>query len=466
MVFPIKTDPTRPDTIAAISTPPGPGGIAIIRISGPKALDIARLLFKSSKSVFKSHELRRGFVIDPGSGCVLDEALVSVMLKPNSYTREDVVEINSHAGPVVADEILNLTLKNGARLAGPGEFTKRAFLNGRIDLTQAEAVIDIINSKSAGALKAAAAHLKGGLKRRVKDVKKSLADLLAGIEFSIDFSEYDDERVFSEEIIPIFENYVIKNLSDILGKYASFRMIREGIKIAIVGKPNVGKSSLMNAILGYQRAVVTPEPGTTRDYISEKILVPGGYATIIDTAGVRDSSYLVERAGIEKTLKRIGESDIVLFVVDVCGGMTEDDYAVYERLKTKKTILVVNKIDRKDGQIIIDRGRIDKKVKTKYISALRGDGLADLKAAFEKLAGGFGGSNFNGEVAPNMRQKIAIEKALGHAKSALNLIRDGNSPELAAIKINDSLNQLNRVLGVTINEDVLDSIFKTFCVGK
>jgi len=388
------------------------------------------------------------------------------MLKPNSYTREDVVEINCHAGRVAAGEILSLALKNGARLAEPGEFTKRAFLNGRIDLTQAEAVIDIINSKSAGALKAAAAHLKGGLRKYATDVKKTLADLLARIELSIDFPEHDDERLFPEEIFSVFENDAIKKLSGILEKYENARLIRDGIVVAVAGKPNVGKSSLVNALLEYERAIVTSEPGTTRDYISERIMIQGIHATIIDTAGLRDSSDLVERAGMKKTRERIAEADIVLFMVDAFEGMTEDDYAVYDMFKTKKMILVVIKTDRKGGELFIDKKKLSESIEKSYVSALRGDGLDELKAAVAEQVGGAEGFNFDGEIGLNLRQKTAVEKALERAEAALALLADGNFPELAAIETNNALEQIDKLLGVTESGDILDSIFGTFCVGK
>lgn len=457
------------DTIAAISTPPGAGGIAIIRISGENARAISKRLFRPSKSGFRSHELRRGFIVDPVCGHTLDEALVSVMPKPNSYTREDVVEINSHSGPAVVREILELIIKNGARLAEPGEFTKRAFLNGRIDLTQAEAVIDIIQSKSASSLKAAAKRLTGDLNRYVNGVKEALLTALAQIEASIDFSEMghepEDDAV-SETMAASFEADVVEKLADISDKYEGGRLIREGIRIGLAGKPNVGKSSLINALLGYDRAIVAASPGTTRDYISEPLVIGGVHVTIIDTAGLRESGDPVERVGIEKTREAIDQSDIVLFMVDGADGMTEDDDAVYETFQTKNMIRLVNKTDKMKGRPLLERDGFPEDVETVYISALRGDGLDDLKDLIFRRATGATGFDFDHDIALNLRQKREIDAALEHSGMALELIRAGDSPELAAIEINDALERMNRILGLCAGDDVLDRIFQTFCIGK
>jgi len=457
------------DTIAAISTPPGAGGIAIIRISGENALNISKRLFRPSKPGFRSHELRHGFIVDPASNHTLDEALVSVMLKPNSYTMEDVVEINSHSGPALVHEILDLVIKNGARMAEPGEFTKRAFLNGRIDLTQAEAVIDMIQSKSASSLKAAARHLTGDLSRLVTEVKEALLDCLAQMEASIDFSDMghdDEETMVSEAMVFAFNVDVVEKLADISGKYEAGRLVREGIRIGLAGKPNVGKSSLINALLGYERAIVAASPGTTRDYISEPMVIGGVHVTIIDTAGLRDSDDPVERVGIEKTRETIDKSDIVLFMVDGADGMTEDDDAVYEMFQTKKMIRLVNKIDKTDGKPLLENRGFPDGIETVYISALRGDGLDDLRDLIFQRATGGAGFDFDHDIALNLRQKIEIDAALEHSRMALELIQMGDSPELVVIEIHDALERMNRMLGICVSDDVLDRIFETFCIGK
>ncbi|VEN72585.1 tRNA modification GTPase MnmE [Candidatus Desulfarcum epimagneticum] len=461
------------DTIAAVSTPPGPGGIAIIRISGPKALEIAGAIFRPSRSAgkapepgFVSHRLRHGFIQDPADAHVLDEALVCAMRAPGSYTGEDVTEIHSHSGPAAVREILALILAKGARPAEPGEFTRRAFLNGRMDLTQAEAVIDIIQSRSSTALRAAAAHLKGGMGRSAGEIRDSLVTALAQIEASIDFSEDAGDPGFPKAMISEFERRVIQKLEGLIENHRRLGAIREGVKIVIAGKPNVGKSTLLNALLGYERAIVSPEPGATRDYISEPAAIQGLFATLIDSAGLRESPDPVERRGIQKTLERVKESDIVLFMVDGALGINEDDRTVYDMLKARDPILTINKTDLTKGKDV-DLGGIPEGLETAEISALTGRGLEELKNVIFKRAGRPEAFDPGRDIVPNLRQTTALERALAHAGSALDLIRRGDdAPELAAIELGDALQSVDQVTGAETGEDVLDKIFQTFCVGK
>jgi tRNA modification GTPase len=467
-------------TIAAIATPTGFGGIGIIKISGKGALSIASSIFQRSTASsdqlrdthsdcfasIKSHQLYYGHVVDPANGRVLDEVLLSVMLAPHTYTMENVVEINTHSGPVVLASILDLVLKKGARLAEPGEFTKRAYLNGRIDLTQAEAVIDIITSRTDKALEIATSQIKGGLKKRVDSIRKSLIKLLTEIEAAIDFPDDVGEIINEEQAIEELENHAIAALKDLIDHYENAHILRDGLKVVVAGRPNVGKSSLMNRLIQDDRAIVTSVPGTTRDLIEEILNIHGIPVIIADTAGLHDTDDPVEVIGIKKAQEYINGSDLVLFMVDASDSLTTEDYKIYETINEKKMILVVNKSDLVENDFeleVADSWRIIPSIK---ISALYGSGINELKDLIAKLTIGEHGVEVGNKIIPNLRHKIALERTLQLTVCAVEEIRKQTPFELIAIDVLEAVDTLGEIIGVTVKEDVIDQIFSRFCIGK
>ncbi|MGD9107078.1 MAG: tRNA uridine-5-carboxymethylaminomethyl(34) synthesis GTPase MnmE [Desulfobacterales bacterium] len=467
-------------TIAAISTPTGRGGIGIIKISGKDALSIAASVFQKSTpltddskkngsflfSSLKSHHLYHGHIVDKEKGRVLDEVLLSVMLAPHTYTKEDVVEINTHSGPVVLSSILELVLKNGAKLAEPGEFTKRAYLNGRIDLTQAEAVIDIINSKTDKALEIATSHIKGGLKTKIESIRSALLDILVETEAAIDFLDDDGESLNSDRIIKILERQVVDDLRELIEKYENAHVLRDGLKMVVIGRPNVGKSSLMNRLIQEDRAIVTPIPGTTRDLIEETLNIHGIPVIIADTAGLHETEDPVEVIGIEKAQKYIRDSDLILFMVDASDPLTDEDYNIYKTIRNKRLIFVINKSDLVEDDFepaVPDSWRNMPGIK---ISALYGTGLNELKDLIANLSIGEYGLEAKNTIIPNLRHKITLERSLRLCVTAIEEIRKGTSFEFIAIDIQEAIESLGEIIGDTAKEDVIDQIFSRFCIGK
>ena len=467
-------------TIAAIATPAGRGGIGIIKISGKDAFKIAASIFQRSvplsndaqranKPLFsslKSHRLYHGHIVDTENRRVLDEVLLSVMMAPRTYTMEDVVEINTHSGPVVLSSILNLVLKTGARFAEPGEFTKRAYLNGRIDLTQAEAVIDIINSRTDKALEIAISQIKGGLKKSVEVIRSLLLDILIETEAAIDFPDDVGENINTDSIIEVLENQVIDNLKELVEQYEYAHILRDGMNMVVVGRPNVGKSSLMNRLIQEDRAIVTPFPGTTRDLIEETLNIRGIPVIIADTAGLHETDDPVEVIGIKKTQEYINSSDLILFMVDAGTSLSGEDYKIYETIQDKRAILVVNKSDLVADDFEPELPDLWKKTPYLKISALYGRGLNELKDLIARVVMGNNGLEIRNTIIPNLRHKIALEKSLQLSVSAVEEIRKGTPFELIAIDIKEAIDSLGEIMGVTAKEDVIDQIFRRFCIGK
>jgi tRNA modification GTPase len=467
-------------TIAAIATPMGSGGIGIIKISGKESLSIAASLFCGSDSLadnsqdtasnsiyfFKPRRLHHGHIVDSESGRVLDEVLLAVMPAPHSYTREDVVEIQSHAGAVVLSSILGLVLKKGARLAAPGEFTKRAYLNGRIDLTQAEAVIDIINARTAKALEIATAQIKGDLRSSIESIRDPLLQLLAEVEGAIDFPDDVGEIIDADSAIEGIENKVINKLEDLVNRYKNAHVLRDGLKLIVVGKPNVGKSSLMNRLIKKDRVIVASSPGTTRDLIEETLNIRGIPVIITDTAGLHETDDPVESIGIRKTHEHISGSDLILFMVDVSCPLTENDYKIYEMFNNKSLILVMNKSDLVYNGFkpeIPDSWNTRPRI---MVSALYNRGLNELKDLIAKVAIGEGALNQESTIIPNLRHKLALEQSFQAVSSAVEGIRRQSPFELIAIDIREALDALGDIIGLSAREDVLDQIFSRFCIGK
>jgi len=456
------------DTIAAIATPIGTGGIGIIKMSGPEAWAVGRHLFHFSGSpkTIQSHHLYHGHIIEPGTHKTVDEVLICFMRGPATYTREDVVEINCHSGFAVLDRILELAIRSGARLAEPGEFTRRAFLNGRIDLTQAEAVLDVVSSKTRRSLHLASEHLKGGLQTIITEMRSHLLDSLAMVEAAIDFPEEDLELLAEADLAARVRNQVKEPITRLLGDYEDGRILREGLSVIIAGKPNVGKSSLLNNLLRSNRALVTPVPGTTRDVIEESLSLRGIPLRLVDTAGLRQAEDLVEKLGMEFTRERLSQADLVLFVLDRSSSLTSEDLQIFNDINSKPRVVVLNKIDldpHPDFATISDRLPAETVVE---ISALHGDGMEHLKDAVFHTILGRRLDTETSVVAPNLRHKLCLERALEAVNRALHLLDNHSSAELIALEVQEGLAHLGEIIGLTTTEDLLDQIFSQFCIGK
>jgi len=461
---------TWEDTIAAIATPPGPGGIGIIRISGSKAEEVARLLFRPAKEppVFESHRLYHGDIVAPESGAILDEVLLALMKKPASYTGEDTVEIYCHGGYLILQAVFMATLKAGCRPARPGEFTQRAFFNNRLDLTQAEAVADMISAKTEKGLKIALSHLKGSLSEEIDALRSRMVNLLARLESSIDFTEEESSpasdglsRSLATDIAT-----VILDLENMLATYRQGKCFRSGVQVVIAGKPNVGKSSLLNALIGDRRAIVTPLPGTTRDFIEESIDIRGLPVRLTDTAGIRRPENIIEQAGIDLVKEKLAAADLVIILLDGSAGLTEEDLEVIASVKDRPVLAVLNKNDlparlEEDGLKILLPGKAILRISAKFAQ-----GLEPLKDAIHEAVAGLE-TDFSERVTiTNIRHKIALEKAVQFMSQAKEGCLENRPAELLAIEIRDALGQLGEIVRPTTNEEVLGEIFSTFCIGK
>jgi len=443
------------------------GGIGIVRLSGAEARDVAERLFRPANGGRldrHSHRVSYGHVVDPSDGRIIDEALVTFMAAPKTYTREDVVEINCHGGPAAVKAVLELVMRSGARLAQPGEFTRRAYMNGRIDLTQAEAVMDLIASRTELSLKSAVEQLKGGLGDKVDNIKDALIELSALVELSIDFVEDD------VEVIPVADLRrraldTLSSIKSLLSTYDEGRILREGLGVTIVGRPNVGKSSLLNALVGFDRAIVTEIPGTTRDTVEEVINLGGVPVRIMDTAGIRRSHDPVEQEGVRRSEAAIGSAGLVLFVLDGSSALTGEDEELVFKVKDGKCLVVVNKSDLSAAfddsslKALIGEGQWVR------LSAKSGAGLTDLIGHVRDIALG-GGREAGVGVTINLRHKEALQRA----ESALVRFDAGCdeslSPEFLAVELKDALNAVGEVVGGATPDDVLDKIFRDFCIGK
>lgn len=454
------------DTIAAISTPLGEGGIGIIRISGKQSIPIASKLFRSPKGIklenVKTHTIHYGFIVDPSNEEVVDEVLVTVMRAPNTYTREDTVEINCHGGYITLKRILELVLNEGARLAEPGEFTKRAFLSGRIDLSQAESVIDLIRAKTEQAQKIALDHLSGKLSTKINELRDRLMRVCAHVEAYIDFPEEDIDGLTEKEIIEEITK-TKEEIKKLIEGYEEGKIYKEGLTTAIVGKPNVGKSSLLNALLMKERAIVTEIPGTTRDIIEEYVNIKGMPLKIVDTAGIRQAHDLVEAEGIKRTLKAVELAELVLLVLDSSRPIDSLDEEIISKVIQKRVIVVVNKKDIKSKEFKTPESLKDKP--TVEISALKGEGIEELKELIfnTTISGKY---EREGLVVTKLRHKVALEKALDSLDNALQSFKTKEPLEITAMFLREALSFLGQIVGVVTTEDILNLIFSEFCIGK
>jgi tRNA modification GTPase len=459
------------ETIAAISTPLGEGGIGIVRMSGRNSLIIASQVFISPTnrplSEINNFYLTYGHILDPSTGETIDEVLLSLMRAPSSYTKEDVVEINCHGGMISLTKILGLVLKLGARLAEPGEFTKRAFLNGRIDLSQAEAVLDLIRSKTDESRKIALSQLQGSLSEKIISLRDRIIDVCVNIEAFIDFPEDEIETGSKQDLSAAMEE-THQQLLILVKTYDEGRFFREGLSTAIIGRPNVGKSSLLNALLRKDRAIVTEIPGTTRDIIEEYLNIRGLPLRIIDTAGIRDGKDLAEKEGVRRSLQSIEDADLVMALFDRSMPLQEEDFEVLAKVKDKNTIFVLNKSDLPsvlDSQtfssFIIDPASL-----CLNISATRGDGIEELKnAVFDSSLKNWKEER-EGIVVTNLRHKNAIQDAATSLLNAMHALTENQPIEIVALELRDALDRLGEIVGVITTEDILERIFNAFCIGK
>lgn len=453
------------DTIAAISTPRGEGGIGIVRISGSNALDILEKIFKpkSGKTVkeIRNYSISYGHLFDGEN--LVDEVLVSIMKAPNTYTREDIVEINCHGGFVITEKVLETVLKNGARIAEIGEFTRRAFLNGRIDLTQAEAVIDIIHGKTEKSVSLSLNQLRGDLKEQIEHLKKLVLDVAAHINVVLDYPEEGIDDPLPENLVGNLKE-VMETTDKLIRSYDKGKMIKEGIKTAIVGKPNVGKSSILNSVLKEERAIVTHVAGTTRDVIEEVVNLKGIPLVLVDTAGIRKTDDLVENIGVEKSKKLIESADLILFVVDGSRPLDEEDMRIHEAIKADKVIGILNKIDIKED---IDLSSLTKINKWLEISAIKNQGIDEME---EEIYHHIIDENIEDSsqkvTITNIRHKSALEKTKQSIENIFETIENGLPMDLMAVDIKGALDALSEVTGEISSEDLLDHIFSNFCVGK
>ncbi len=449
------------DTIAAISTATSRGAIGIIRLSGKESIEILKKIFSSyNKKELENFKLTYGKIVDNFNNKELDEVLVAVMRAPKSYTKEDMVEINCHGGNLILKKILNLLIKNGARVAEMGEFTKRAFLNGRIDLTQAESIIDLVDSISEKNLDISLKNMEGRLREKVLEFKEKLINILSSINVVVDYPEEVEDELSNNAIIQIED--LIRRIKIIIESYETGKKIREGIKLSIVGKPNVGKSSILNKLLRTNRAIVTDIPGTTRDIIEESFLIKGLPIILLDTAGIRETDNPVEKIGVELSKESINEADLILFILDSSREISNEDIAIFNLIKEKKVIYVLNKKDL-DQKLNVEKLNLRNSIRisTKDIKDL--ETLEEL--IYQEIDKKDISSKSEELILNNIRHKNLFEKCFQHLNSFLQNAYS-NPLDIASIDLKAAIDSLSEIIGEVTSEDVLDNIFKNFCVGK
>lgn len=458
---------TEFDTIAAISTPPGEGAISIVRMSGEEAVSIAQKVFSGKDlTQAKSHTINYGHIVDPKTHEEIDEVMVSLMLAPKTFTREDVVEINCHGGIVATNRILQLLLVNGARLAEPGEFTKRAFLHGRIDLTQAESVMDLIRAKTDRSMKIALNQLDGNLSHLIDSLRKDILDVLAQVEVNIDYPEYDDVEEMTTKLLKEKEIEIKQRIEQLLKTASQGKIMREGLATALVGRPNVGKSSLLNHLLHEDKAIVTDVAGTTRDVIEEYVNVSGVPLKLIDTAGIRETDDKVEKIGVERSKKAIEQSDLVLLVLNAAESLTKEDLELIRLTNDKKRIIILNKTDLEEKLDRKELAKISENAPVYATSILKNEGVEALEEAISKLF-------FNGiensqstVMVTNARHIALLKKAQNSLDSVLEGISSGMPVDLVQIDMTEAWNLLGEITGESYEDELLDQLFSQFCLGK
>ncbi|MFP4452508.1 MAG: tRNA uridine-5-carboxymethylaminomethyl(34) synthesis GTPase MnmE [Desulfosalsimonas sp.] len=467
-------------TIAAIATPEGFGGIGIIKVSGPDAFSVAGSVFmhgsydpdnrQTSESAgknlsFSPWRLYYGHIVDPDSGRMIDEVVLAVMPAPRSYTREDVVEIQAHAGPKVLHSILDLLITRGVRPARPGEFTRRAFTNGRIDLTQAEAVADLIKATSDAAVDMAVSQISGGLTSMLASIRETIISVLTTVEAAVDFPDSVDDEINTDMLVHALYADVEKPVQELLSAYEAGRFLRDGLNVVIAGGPNVGKSSLMNRLVNKERSIVTDIPGTTRDCIEATFTARGLPVVLVDTAGLRSDPGFVEGLGIEKARQYIESADFILYVVDVSAPVTSEDLQFCEELPRGRGIIVVNKCDLPKHQRRFERPAQWQGLPFAQISALYGEGVPEL---IDLLADSLSqaAAAAQPEFVPNWRQKVQLDRLSCAVSDAALGLKQGDSLELVSIDLRDALLAVDEITGRYVSDDILDRIFSSYCIGK
>lgn len=455
------------DTIAAIGTALSNSGISIIRISGKDSINIIRKIFVSNSKIMPNNIIY-GKIVENGK--VVDTVLVSYFKNPKSYTGEDVCEINCHGGVQITREILQLVLANGARLAEPGEFSKRAFLNGKMDLTKAEAVINLINSKNTTQARIAANNLEGDLYKKIKEVREELIELMAHIEVSVDYPEYDYDKVENDNVISLLNKKIIE-INNILSTYEQGKYIKDGVNVVILGKPNVGKSSLLNTLSRSQKAIVTEIPGTTRDVIEERINIGNIILNLSDTAGIRKTDDFVEKIGVKRSIEKIDEADLVIYLLNVESDIDDEDKEILSKIQNKgiKLITVINKIDKEQKlkfDDILDelkRFGINEVIK---MSVLNNEGIDELKNKIEEI---FNTNDLDFEnelIITNERHRDLLNKSKEYLEIAKKEIENNEPIDIVSIVIKNATKSLGEIIGADVNQDIVNKIFEKFCLGK
>lgn len=456
------------DTITSISTPMGEGAIGIVRLSGPQAVEIADKLYKGKHLLndVPSHTINYGHIIDPESKEVIEEVMVSVLRAPKTFTREDIIEINCHGGILTINRVLELTMTYGARMAEPGEFTKRAFLNGRIDLSQAEAVMDFIRSKTDRASKVAMNQIEGRLSDLIKKQRQSILEILAQVEVNIDYPEYDDVEDATTEFLLEQSKEIKQEINRLLDTGAQGKIMREGLSTVIVGKPNVGKSSMLNNLIQDNKAIVTEVAGTTRDVLEEYVNVRGVPLRLVDTAGIRETEDIVEKIGVERSRKALSQADLILFVLNNNEALTQEDYKLYEVVKNEDVIVIVNKMDLEQNIDINEVKDMIGDTPLIQTSMLKQEGIDELEIQIRDLF--FGGEVQNQDMTyvSNSRHISLLKQARQTIQDAIDAAESGVPMDMVQIDLTRTWEILGEIIGETASDELIDQLFSQFCLGK
>ena len=456
------------DTITSISTPMGEGAIGIVRLSGPQAIEIGDILYKGKKklSEVETHTINYGHIIDPETNETVEEVMVSVLRAPKTFTREDIIEINCHGGILTINRILELTMTYGARMAEPGEYTKRAFLNGRIDLSQAEAVMDFIRSKTDRASKVAMNQIEGRLSDLIKKQRQSILEILAQVEVNIDYPEYDDVEDATTDFLLEQSKRIKEEINQLLETGAQGKIMKEGLSTVIVGRPNVGKSSMLNNLIQDNKAIVTEVAGTTRDVLEEYVNVRGVPLRLVDTAGIRDTEDIVEKIGVERSRKALSEADLILFVLNNNEPLTEDDQTLFEVIKNEDVIVIINKTDLEQRLDVSELREMIGDMPLIQTSMLKQEGIDELEIQIKDLF--FGGEVQNQDMTyvSNSRHISLLKQARQSIQDAIDAAESGIPMDMVQIDLTRTLEILGEIIGESASDELIDQLFSQFCLGK
>lgn len=456
------------DTITSISTPMGEGAIGIVRLSGPQAIEIGDILYKGKKklSEVETHTINYGHIIDPETNETVEEVMVSILRAPKTFTREDIIEINCHGGILTINRILELTMTYGARMAEPGEYTKRAFLNGRIDLSQAEAVMDFIRSKTDRASKVAMNQIEGRLSDLIKKQRQSILEILAQVEVNIDYPEYDDVEDATTDFLLEQSKRIKEEINQLLETGAQGKIMREGLSTVIVGRPNVGKSSMLNNLIQDNKAIVTEVAGTTRDVLEEYVNVRGVPLRLVDTAGIRDTEDIVEKIGVERSRKALSEADLILFVLNNNEPLTEDDQTLFEVIKNEDVIVIINKTDLEQRLDVSELREMIGDMPLIQTSMLKQEGIDELEIQIKDLF--FGGEVQNQDMTyvSNSRHISLLKQARQSIQDAIDAAESGIPMDMVQIDLTRTWEILGEIIGESASDELIDQLFSQFCLGK